>query len=202
MILYLWFTNLLKIPYVRFACFQVDERPGASLKTQQPTNFQRAFSLSATNYIMVNQVDSSGFLAGGSNRYEDLHYNISQSSSWLSNLSRKHLLPLGITPKQSTILSILAAKYPESLSIQEVRKSLADKMSDASRLIDRLEKKGLLEKFPSDFDRRSNRARITEKGKELLDEVLRNRPDFEGAIADRLSDSEIDSLNKLLNRLK
>ena len=110
--------------------------------------------------------------------------------------------PFGITPKQYNILTILATKHPESLSIQEVRESLADKMSDASRLIDRLHKKGYLDKFPSDFDRRSNRTRITEEGLGLLKKIAGNRANIDNVIAERLSASEIEQLTSLLSRLK
>ena len=151
---------------------------------------------------MANQPNQSGFLASGGNRIQDLRYNIYKSSSWLSNLSRQYLDPFGITPKQFNILLTLAKKHPESLSIQEVRDSLADKMSDASRLIDRLEKKSLLEKFPSDFDRRSNRTRITEKGIKLVSELSLGRRNLDAAIGEKLSDNEIDKLNSLLSRLK
>ena len=77
---------------------------------------------------------------------------------------RQFLQPHDITPKQYNILRLLNERAPESFSIQEIREMLADKMSDASRLVERLERKQLIDKFPSDQDRRSNRARITEEG--------------------------------------
>ena len=151
---------------------------------------------------MANPSDQSGFVASGGNQIQNLRFNIFQASSWLSNLSRKFLEPFDVTPKQYSILSTLAKKHPESMSIQEVRDSLADKMSDASRLIDRLEKKNLLEKFPSDFDRRSNRARVTDKGIKLLKKVTKERVKLDESIASRLSEAEIKQLNGLLGRLK
>ncbi|MGB3799874.1 MAG: MarR family transcriptional regulator [Lewinella sp.] len=122
--------------------------------------------------------------------------------SWVNDSLRKFLLPHNITPKQYNILRILNERYPESLSIQEVREMLADKMSDASRLIDRLEKKKLIDKFPSDQDRRSNRARITEDGRTLLTAISRDRQQLDAMISDRLSESDVENLNDLLERLK
>lgn len=151
---------------------------------------------------MTNKPDQHGFLASGGNRIQELRYHLFQSCSWMNNLSRKFLEPYGITPKQYNILNILARKSPESLSIQEVRDSLADKMSDASRLIDRLDKKGLLNKFPSDFDRRSNRTRITDKGIKLLAKVAEGKMRIDEAVSEKLTNAEIDQLNELLNRLK
>ncbi|MEO0732704.1 MAG: MarR family transcriptional regulator, partial [Bacteroidota bacterium] len=124
-------------------------------------------------------------------QFQELRYNLFQSASWLNNGTRQFLQPFGITPKQFSIMGILAHQSPQSMSIQEVRDSLADKMSDASRLIDRLDKKGLLEKFPSDFDRRSNRVRITDKGTRLLARIGDEQARLNQLISDRLGEREI-----------
>ncbi len=79
---------------------------------------------------------------------------------------------------------------------------LADKMSDASRLVERLEKKNLLDKFPSDQDRRSNRARITEQGIQLLAKIEGGKSVLDNLISDRLTSGEVENLNHLLDRLK
>jgi DNA-binding MarR family transcriptional regulator len=115
---------------------------------------------------------------------------------------RRFLSPYELTPKQYNILRILNERCPQSLSIQEIRDMLADRMSDASRLVDRLAKKQLIDKFPSDQDRRSNRARITRAGKELLEAVERGKESLDLEISDRLSEQDIEQLNNLLDRLK
>jgi DNA-binding MarR family transcriptional regulator len=75
-------------------------------------------------------------------------------------------------------------------------------MSDASRLIDRLVKKGLLDKFPSDHDRRSNRARISDAGLRLLKDISVRKEEFDRPVYDRLSQNEVRQLNSLLSQLK
>lgn len=136
------------------------------------------------------------------NQIQELRYNLLQSCSWLTNNTRKLLKPYGITPKQYSILGNLAKDSPESASIQEVRDGLADKMSDASRLIDRLVKKGYLDKFPSDFDRRSNRVRISDSGIAILKEINARKEDLERMVSDLLNENEITELNRLLGLLK
>lgn len=125
-----------------------------------------------------------------------------QSCSLLISNTRQFLQPYGVTPKQFTILTNLAANHPDSQSIQDVRDGLADKMSDASRLIDRLEKKGVIEKFPSDFDRRSNRVRISEEGFRLLANINSQQEKLDLFIYNRLEEKEVNDLNELLSRLK
>lgn len=133
---------------------------------------------------------------------QELRFNLMQSCSLLINNTRQFLQPYGITPKQFSILRNLALCSPESQSIQGVRDGLADKMSDASRLIDRLEKKGFIDKFPSDFDRRSNRVRISDKGLQILDRISTQRNIFNRFINERLDEKEVTQLNELLSRLK
>ena len=140
--------------------------------------------------------------SGGNDQLEMLHHNLLQSCSWLNNNMRGLLESFDITPKQYSILRILEDCKPDSLSIQGVRKRLADKMSDASRLIDRLDRKGYLYKFPSDTDRRSNRTRITEKGTKLLKQIAAQAPDMEQRVFEKLSPAEIDQLMELLHRLR
>lgn len=135
-------------------------------------------------------------------QFRELRFNLLHTASWINNSMRQFLQPHEITPKQYNILRILHERQPDSLSIQEIRDMLADKMSDASRLVDRLEKKGLLDKFPSDQDRRSNRARITNSGSDLLRKIHRDRSSLDAIISDRLSDNDVEHLNDLLERLR
>lgn len=140
--------------------------------------------------------------AHASSPLQELRFNLMQSCSLLINNTRQFLHPYGITPKQYTILRNLALRSPESQSIQDVRESLADKMSDASRLIDRLEKKGFIDKFPSDFDRRSNRVRISDKGIVLLKQINERRDHLDKFVNERLNQKEVEQLNELLARFK
>lgn len=151
---------------------------------------------------MTINKNQSGYSGEGGNAIQQLRYNLLQSCSWLNNGTRQLLQPFGITPKQHNILKNLARRSPESASIQEVRDSLADKMSDASRLIDRLVKKGYLDKFPSDYDRRSNRVRISDAGMKLLRDINSRKEEFDRLIYDRLTPKEVLQLNLLLSRLK
>lgn len=150
----------------------------------------------------MTKLNKSIFSTSAGNQVQELRYNLLQSCSWLTNGTRKLLKPYGITPKQFSILRNLAENSPESASIQEVRDGLADKMSDASRLIDRLVKKGYLDKFPSDFDRRSNRVRISDSGLKILKEINAHKDDLDRMVSDLLNEKEIKELNRLLSLLK
>lgn len=151
---------------------------------------------------MTKSNNNPGSLASSVKELHELRYNLFQSCSWLNDGTRQLLQPFGITPKQFSILRNLAKNSPESASIQEVRDGLADKMSDASRLVDRLVSKGYLDKFPSDYDRRSNRVRISESGLELLRQINAKKEALDRLISDRLSHDQVIQLNELLSKLK
>ncbi|MEM7574679.1 MAG: MarR family transcriptional regulator [Bacteroidota bacterium] len=130
-----------------------------------------------------------------------LRFNLQSACSFVNNETRQLLEPFDITPKQYDILRLLQEADPKALSIQSVRERLADKMSDASRLIDRLHRKGLLEKTPSDLDRRSNLVRITPAGQKLLKQLGEQSAEIETQLEGKLDQDQIDQLNQLLERL-
>ena len=135
------------------------------------------------------------------NEYQRLRTNLMLSANWLSNEMRAFLEPFDITQKQFNILRILRGVHPDSLPIQDVRDRMIDKMSDASRLIDRLVRKGFVEKCPCPTDRRSNRAFITQQGIDLLQKIDGRMADLD-AVMYRLGESEARQLNELLDQMR
>jgi DNA-binding MarR family transcriptional regulator len=82
----------------------------------------------------------------------------------VADLLRHH----GLTPTQYNVLRILRGAEPDGLGRNEVRERLVFKVSDATRLLDRLEEMGLVERTRGGEDRRVVVARITRKGLDLL----------------------------------
>src|SRR5689334_24548849 len=76
-----------------------------------------------------------------------------------------------ITHQQFNILRILRGSHPEPLSTLQIRERMLDKMSDTSRIVDRLVAKGLVKKAICKDDRRLVDIMITEKGKKLLERL-------------------------------
>ncbi len=137
--------------------------------------------------------------------YSEFHHlrvNILQSASWLATEIKEVLDPFGITQKQFNILRILRGHKGElPLTILEIRERMIDKMSDASRIIDRLLKKELLEKRPCTLDKRATRILITQKGLDLLAQ-LDDRMNELDKILSNLTGEEASQLNKLLDKLR
>lgn len=107
----------------------------------------------------------------------------------------------GITHQQYNILRILRGSLPTPLSTLQIRERMLDKMSDTSRIVDRLVVKGLAKKTLCKKDRRLVDVTITEKGKKLLEKLDGRQPEMDN-IFGNLSVNEAAQLNTLLNKIR
>lgn len=74
----------------------------------------------------------------------------------------------GITHEQYDVLRILRGAGPEGLPRYAIVDRLVDRSPDVTRLLDRLERESLVERYRSDADRRLSISRVTQKGLALL----------------------------------
>jgi DNA-binding MarR family transcriptional regulator len=103
--------------------------------------------------------------------YEKLIVNLIYTNSWLSEQQLNIFKPFGITSPQYNVLRILRGQYPEPCTVNTIIDRMLDRMSNASRIVDRLEIKGLVERKVCKSDRRAKDVVITEAGLKLLAEV-------------------------------
>lgn len=78
------------------------------------------------------------------------------------------LKPAGLRPTQYNILRILRGARPDPLSCGEIAGRMITREPDLTRLLDRLEKSGLVSRCRGDEDRRIVRVAITAEGVALL----------------------------------
>lgn len=135
------------------------------------------------------------------NEWHELRISVLQAESWLSGEIKYFLSPFQLTQKQFNILRILRGHQEEiPLSILDIRIKMIDKMSDASRIIDRLAKKGLVEKIPCKMDKRTMRIKITEDGLLTLTQVDQSLPRLD-AVMNQLTPTEARQLCHLLQKM-
>jgi DNA-binding MarR family transcriptional regulator len=126
--------------------------------------------------------------------------NILYSQSWLEERIKKFLKKRDITMQQYNILRILrGAKRP--ISTMQIRERMLDRMSDTSRIIDRMLLKDLVEKKLNSSDKRLVDITITEKGLEILTELDNQNHELDGILA-TLSPTEAKMLNDLLDKMR
>jgi DNA-binding MarR family transcriptional regulator len=83
------------------------------------------------------------------------------------------LRPFGITGTQFNVLRILRGAGPDGLCGREIGERMINRVPDVPRLLDRLEKAEMISRVRDRDDRRHVAARITEKGKQLLEEIAK-----------------------------
>ena len=127
--------------------------------------------------------------------------NIMFTYNWIVERIKAMLDKEDITPQQFNILRILRGSHPQPLSTLQIRERMLDKMSDTSRIVDRLILKNLVSKKICAGDKRLVDVTITDKGRRLL-EKLDKRNDEMDEIIKELSNSELKTLNKLLDKIR
>jgi MarR family 2-MHQ and catechol resistance regulon transcriptional repressor len=106
-----------------------------------------------------------------------------------------------ITHQQYNILRILRGSHPTPLSTLQIRERMIDKMSDTSRLVDRLLTKKLVKKVICKKDRRLVDVNITDKGLGLLGKMDGRQGDMDDILCN-LSEKEAGALSKLLDKIR
>jgi DNA-binding MarR family transcriptional regulator len=134
------------------------------------------------------------------NDYVKAEVGLLYMSSLLHRRLQVQYKEFDLTHQQYNILRILRGQYPRYSNITLLRERMLDKMSDASRLVDRLCKAGLVSKHPDEFDKRNTVVLITEKALDLLEQI--DQHEFEKAtIFHELSNEELNKLNELMDKL-
>ncbi|MEM6336384.1 MAG: MarR family winged helix-turn-helix transcriptional regulator [Bacteroidota bacterium] len=136
------------------------------------------------------------------NVWHELRVNLLFTASWFRGEVKQFLDPHEVTQQQFNILRILRGSYPDALTTLEIRDRMVDKMSDASRLVDRLVKKGLVEKRPCRHDRRRVDVRILDAGLRLLSDIDARMQDLDLRTQGSLTAEEAEQLSHLLDRMR
>jgi len=127
--------------------------------------------------------------------------NITHTYHWKNQQIRDLLLPYGITQQQYHVLSILKGQYPSPSTVNLIKMSIRDKMSDISRIIDRLLFKGYVEKTANHYDKRAVDVVISDRGWSLLKKIERE-VDFSDIIQSNLTFEEAAQLQLLLDKMR
>ncbi|NOX47040.1 MAG: MarR family transcriptional regulator [Chlorobi bacterium] len=137
------------------------------------------------------------------NKYELVYYKFLGLSHKVEDKVKKALKPLELTHPQLNVLYLLYHKNPKVLSPKDIKESLIVNQPDITRLMDRLEKKGLVYRETCKENRRKVDIGITEKGKQVFELSHKKGKEAVGNFfSDFLNESESKTFYKLLNKIK
>jgi|ERR1035437_5038724 DNA-binding MarR family transcriptional regulator len=112
------------------------------------------------------------------------------------------IAPHGITPQQYNVLRILRGAGPDGLPTLTIGERMIEQTPGVTRLVDRLERKGLVGRTPCPKDRRRVFCRITTKGLDLLKELDGPVKRWDSQAVSVLPPSEMDLLVDMLDRVR
>ena len=134
------------------------------------------------------------------NEFQKMSINIIYTANWLNEKMGQILSTEDITQQQYNILRILRGS-DAPLSTLKIRERMLDKMSDTSRIVDRLIVKGLVEKTACAKDKRLVDITVTKKGLQLLEKLDALNEQID-SILNGVSEKEAHTINQILDKLR
>ncbi len=132
--------------------------------------------------------------------YQKATINLIYTFNWMNERIKLMLDKYDITPQQFNILRILRGAG-KPLSTLQIRQRMLDKMSDTSRIVDRLQKKGLVQKVICEGDRRLVDVTISDLGMQLLERLDAHQDDMD-SVFKNLDEEQAITLNNLLDKIR
>jgi DNA-binding MarR family transcriptional regulator len=132
-------------------------------------------------------------------REEGVYLNIQHTAEALWSGVSETLKRAELTPTQYNVLRILRGAEPEGASCGEISERLVTKDSDITRLLDRLEARGLISRGREAKDRRRITTRITDDGLRILAELDGPVVECHRRQLGHLGEKQLATLSRLLD---
>ena len=138
-------------------------------------------------------------------RFESLNQetalNIFVAAYFLRSKHEEIMSKYSLTMPQYNVLRILKGVYPDGYPRSEIITRMIEPAPDVTRIIDRLAKDKLVERFNSTKDKRLSMTRITAKGMKLLEKAKPEIQALDKYISSTLSNKEKEELSFLLEKV-
>ena len=131
------------------------------------------------------------------------YFNLLKTGSWLEERIKKALNPYGLTHAQLNVLYILFENDPKPVSASELKKKILVKNPDVTRLLDRLVKKGYVNRETCSENRRMIDISLTESGKLLFLEAHESARQAVGNFfEEQITEDEARELRRIMHKLR
>ncbi len=128
--------------------------------------------------------------------------NIIVTANHINEKLAEALKPFDVSSQQFNVLRILRGQKGKPANLSTIQERMVNKMSNTTRLVDKLVDKNLCERIVCPSNRRKIEIRITKNGHELLGKLDPVIDKVENDIAKKINEKEILSLNTNLNELR
>lgn len=131
---------------------------------------------------------------------EKAYLNLVYTTGYFSSGFLRILKPHGLSEQQFNVLRILRENHPAPCTLSSISCRMIDKMSNATRLVDKLLAKGYVTRELCSDNRRKVDICITKKGIEKLAKI---EPEVDAMISSMMgSEEEARELNHMLDRVR
>ncbi|MDA0740819.1 MAG: MarR family transcriptional regulator [Bacteroidetes bacterium] len=145
---------------------------------------------------LEQEIKQKAFRSEQSKLIVNLIYTYNQLKSRIATVLKDE----GVTMQQYNVLRIVNGAGTEGIMTSEIRERMLDKMSDASRMVDRLETMGLVIKLRDRDDRRVLHIFLTERGQALVQRLMEQETIDQ--LASGVKEESAQQLNELLDAFR
>lgn len=135
-------------------------------------------------------------------REEEVYLNIQRTAEALLWKATELLKPYELTPTQYNVLRILRGAGQEGFICREIGERMVSRDPDVTKMLDRLEKRGLTVRERDHKDRRVIITRITDEGLKLLRELDQPVVENTREMLGHLGTKRLETLNDLLEEAR
>lgn len=128
--------------------------------------------------------------------------NLIVTANYISEKVQEVIKPFGISTPQFNVLRILRGQKGKPANLSTIQERMVSKMSNTTRLVDKLADKGLCDRITCPSNRRKVEIRITQEGLDLLTELDPIIEQIENSFVQKLDKKEIETLITQLNELR
>lgn len=128
--------------------------------------------------------------------------NIIYTAAWINQQTTQALRPFGLSIQQFNILRILRGRNGKPATVKLLTERMLDKMSNASRLVDKLKDKGYVRRQECETDRRRVDIVITEEGLDIIRQASEAVEQSMQESLGNLDDHDFNELSNMLDRLR
>lgn len=136
------------------------------------------------------------------NEFHKLQINLLFTTSWMNQLTAQVLKPYNISWQQFNILRILKGMHPEPATVKVLTSKMIDKMSNASRLVEKLRQKNYIERKECKSDRRRVDIEITLLGLEVVEKTTQELNKLMDKQMANISEADAQMVNDVLDRMR
>ena len=133
--------------------------------------------------------------------FEKADINIMYTANWMNSKFYCVIKPFDISTQQFNILRILRGQNGKPVSLKLLTERMMDKMSNTSRLVEKMLSKDLLKRKVCPENRRQIEINLTEEGLNVCNELSKEIEIFRNNDL-KITEKEAVELNRILDKIR